>query len=188
MRTRSMLMHRARRGRFTRSTLAAVLGVGATLVAVEPARAEGPVTPMACVDMGWHYRTFSKQDLHIPAGIHFKSGPGGTVGASIQYNLSTTFAVSSGISVSASAVVLSAEGTFGINASVTSSLAQSYTYSRTISSGKYGNLQFGNWGWRMGVEKYYMNSSCVKTDSVTGTVTRMPSALSWGYRYWETSS
>ncbi|MGC5033862.1 hypothetical protein [Micromonospora sp. DT229] len=90
--------------------------------------------------------------------------------------------------MSASAVVLSAELTFGINASVTSTISQTFNYSKPISNGKYGNLQFGNWGWRMGVEKYYLNASCAKTNSSTGTVTRMPSALTWGYRYWETSS
>lgn len=89
-----------------------------------------------------------------------------------------------GTTISGSAVVASAEATFGINASVTQTLSQSYSYSRKISSNtKYGNLRFGNWGWRMGLQKYYVNSSCNITTSYTGTVTRMPSALSWGYRY-----
>ena len=49
-------------------------------------------------------------------------------------------------------------------------------------------VQFGNWGYRMGVKKYYVNSACQVTSSYVGTVTRMPSANSWGYRYWETAT
>ncbi|MBX6356302.1 MAG: hypothetical protein IRZ05_10680 [Micromonosporaceae bacterium] len=179
-----IVTHRTKRTVAAAGFAAAVL---AQLVVAEPARADG-VTPFACAEAGTHYRTFSKQDLHIPLGIDFKSGPGGTVTASIQYNFSTTISVSISATVSTSAIVASAETTFGINASVTASIGSSYGYSHNITAGKYGHLQFGNWGWRMGVEKYVYDRNCRLTSDVTGTVTRMPSAASWGYRYWETSS
>lgn len=40
----------------------------------------------------------------------------------------------------------------------------------------------------MGVDKYYVNSMCQVTSDIKGTVNRMPSANTWGYRYWETTS
>lgn len=168
---------------------AIVTGVLPFAIANPATAAEPAPQPFACSDMGWHYRTFSRQDLHIGLGIHFKSGPGGTVSASIQKSLSTTVGVSMSTTFSASAIVSSAEATFGINASVTASIAQTFNFSRNISANnKYGNLRFGNWGWSMGVEKYYLDNNCKQTQKFTGTVTRMPSANSWGYRYWETTS
>jgi hypothetical protein len=58
-----------------------------------------------------------------------------------------------------------------------------------VNARAYGHLQFGNWGWRMGLKKYYVNgSTCTVTSKYVGTVTRMPSPNSWGFRYWETTS
>lgn len=160
--------------------------LGAALSA--PAHADG-VGTQACVDMGWHYDAYSKQDLHIPSGTHWKSGPGGTVSASKEYSQAASMSVSIGVSVSYSAIVAEAEASYGIDASTSSSRSETYTYSRNISSNsKYGHLQFGNWGWRMGVDKYYVNSVCRVTSEYTGTVNKMPSANTWGYRYWETTS
>jgi hypothetical protein len=171
-------------------TVVSVFGVlGLQASPASAATGEGDeISPNSCPEVGWHYRVFNKQDLHIPAGLHYKSGPGGTVSATVQHNLSATLGTSINTSVNGSLVVASAGVTFGINASVTSSISQTYTYSRNIAAGKYGNVQFGNWGWRMGLEKYYLASGCTVTSSYTGTVTKMPSAGSWGYRYWETNS
>ena len=151
-----------------------------------PADPGGPV--FGCPDAGTHYRVFNKKDLHIPVGIDFKSGPGGSTKASIQNSLSTGVKVSAGVSFSAGALVAKAETTFGIESSVTASIAHTFEYSHNISSNKYGHLRFGNWGWRMGAEKYTVDRTCRVKNKVTGTVTAMPSASTWGYRYWETSS
>ena len=173
-----------------------VSGAGAVLAivaatggaAASPASAARAVAD-SCVESGWQYSTFSRTSLHIPTGIHWKSGPGGTVTASLEKGQSATLGVSIGTSVSADMVVAKAEATFGINASVTSSVVQTYVYTHPINAGKYGNMQFGNWGSKMGLKKYYVSgATCTVTSSYSGTVTRMPSASSWGFRYWETSS
>lgn len=144
----------------------------------------------ACIDYGWHYSTYSKTDnIHIPSGVHWKSGPGGTVSASRESTQSASMAVSMSVSVSYSAIVASAEATFGIDATVSGSRSETMGYSRTISSNsKYGHLQFGNWGYKMGVKKYYVDNVCRVGATYTGTVTKMPSANTWGYRYWETTT
>lgn len=40
----------------------------------------------------------------------------------------------------------------------------------------------------MGLKKYYVDSACTVTSSYVGTVTTMPSANTWGHRYWETTT
>ena len=162
-------------------------------VVTEPSSVDGPdpvdAVVFGCGDQGTHYRVFNKKnDIHIPAGIDFKSGPGGSTKASVQHSLSTSLKVSMGAKFSAGALVASAETTFGIEASVTATIQQAFEYSHPIANNKYGHLRFGNWGWRMGVEKYTVDRNCRVTSSTKGTVTAMPSASSWGYRYWETSS
>ncbi|NYG07448.1 hypothetical protein BJ986_001935 [Phycicoccus badiiscoriae] len=143
----------------------------------------------ACAEYGWNYSTYSKTDIHIPSGVHWKSGPGGTVSASRESTQSASMTVSMSVTVSYSAIVASAEGTFGIDATVAGSRSETMGYSRTISSSsRYGNLQFGNWGYKMGVKKYYVDPACQVTSSYVGTVTKMPSANTWGYRYWETTT
>ncbi len=142
-----------------------------------------------CSDYGWHYSTYSKTNIHIPTGVHWKHGPGGTVTANRESTQTASMTVSMSVSVSYSAIVTSAEGTFGIDASVSNSRSEAIGYSRTISSNsKYGHLQFGNWGYKMGVKKYYVNSACSVSSTYTGTVTAMPSANTWGYHYWETTT
>jgi hypothetical protein len=143
----------------------------------------------ACAEYGWNYSTYSKTDIHIPSGVHWKNGPGGTVSASRESTQSASMSVSMSVSVSYSAIVAKAEGTFGIDATVSGSRSETMGYSRPISSSsKYGHLQFGNWGYKMGLKKYYVDSACSVTSSYVGTVTKMPSANTWGYRYWETST
>ncbi|SDP35717.1 hypothetical protein SAMN04489867_2178 [Pedococcus dokdonensis] len=143
-----------------------------------------------CAEYGWNYKTYSRTDnWRIPTGVHWKHGPGGTVSASRESTQTATISVSMGVSVSYSAIVAEAEATFGIDASASSSRSETIGYSRKISSNtRYGHVQFGNWGYRMGVKKYYVNSACAVTSSYTGTVTKMPSANVWGYYYWETAA
>ncbi len=158
----------------------------AALIAVsfvaQPVSAQADdVTPYACPEMGTHYIVSNNQSLHIPTGVDWKSGPGGTVSSSIEYSQTATMSVSLSTTFSLSAIVSEADATFGISAST-------YTYSHAVAAKKYGHLQFGNWGWKMKVRKYVVSSTCATTSDVTGTVNRMPSASTWGFRYWETSS
>ncbi|QGN46416.1 hypothetical protein ACN26Y_09040 [Micromonospora sp. WMMD558] len=148
-----------------------------------------PARPgFGCPEAGTHYRVFNRKGIHIPVGMTFKNGPGGTTKAAIQTGLEATVKVSASASFSAGALVAKAETTFGIEASVTSKIQHTWEYSRNIDPKKYGNLRFGNWGWRMGAEKYTVDSRCKVKNKKSATVTAMPSASTWGYRYWETSS
>lgn len=146
------------------------------------------ITPYACMDMGWHYRTFNKSTVFLPKGIHFKAGPGGEVEATIQGSLTVGAEYDASFSFSESAVVASAEQTFGVNLKLSATIATTFGFSHSIQNGMYGNLRFGNFGYEYDFEKYYLNSFCQKTSSEIGHVLKMPSASTWGYRYWETQN
>lgn len=170
-------------------TLASTLAIGGVFTSTaNAAPTDDTIKPMACIDKGWHYSMSGLRDKHLPTGTHWKSGPGGQVEAAKERSQTASLSVSMGVSVSASTLVVEAEQSYGINASVSTTRSETYKYSRNISSGKYGHLQFGNWGWGMNVRKYYVNHACDVTKSYRGTVNKMPSANTWGYRYWETRS
>lgn len=179
---------------FVRRTPSVFVAVAvSTLVMSGSARANEPVDPTpprgvtACSDAGWHYRTYSPSKIHIGTGLDFKNGPGGHVEATRQTNLTAATKISLGVEASVSSVVASAKASFGYDVTSTASQGETWGYGHDISPAHYGHLQFGNWGWRMNVEKYYMDASCRLTKSYTGTVPQMPSAKTWGYRYWETN-
>lgn len=183
------LMERAGRVRNLKRSGVAVAAGTAMLVGGATSASADESGAQACAEYGWNYSTYSKTNIHIPSGVHWKNGPGGTVSASRESTQSASMTVSMSVSVSYSAIVVEAEGTFGIDATVSGSRSETMGYSRTISSNsRYGHLQFGNWGYKMGLKKYYVNSACDVTSSYVGTVTKMPSANTWGYRYWETTT
>ena len=166
-----------------------VAAAALVLVGGATSASAGESATEACAEYGWNYLTYSRTGLHIPSGVHWKNGPGGTVSASRESTQSASMSVSMSVSVSYSAIVAEAEATFGVDATVSGSRSETVGYSRTISSSsRYGHVQFGNWGHKMGVKKYYVGSACTVTSSYVGTVTKMPSANSWGYRYWETTT
>jgi opacity protein-like surface antigen len=158
-----------------------------SVISVQPTAAVS-VTPYSCLDMGWHYRTYNKTQIFIPTGKKYTSGPGGTVTASIQGTQTVSSEINASFTFSASAVVATASTTFGASFGLSTSISESYSYTHIVNSGKYGNLQFGNHGYKYTFEKYYLNNLCQKTSSNIGLVLRMPTSDHWGYRYWETNS
>lgn len=184
-------MLRARGGGLAvKSLLASLALLASLLVAAAPAHAqEGDkgADPLGLCerDPGTYYSVWSKQDKRFHVGMHYKGGPGGTVTATTQYSLSVSATVNMSTSVSVSAVVASANGTFGISATTGSSISQTWSHTWSVSPGRYGNVQWVNWGWSMNVRKDVIGSSCNKS-SWTGTAS-LPSVSSWGYYYWETS-
>jgi hypothetical protein len=169
-------------------SLLAIIGLSLSMFIAAPSAKALTITPYACMDMGWHYRTYNKNTVFLPKGIHFKAGPGGEVVATVQGSLTVSAEYDASFSFSESAVVATAEQTFGINLKVSATIASSFSFSHPIQNGKYGNMRFGNFGYEYDFEKYYLNSYCQKTSSEIGHVLKMPSTSTWGYRYWETQN
>lgn len=167
---------------------AAVAAAAVTaLSCAAPTMAHADDQPLTrCDDAGVHYDLSNRRDAHIPAGIDWKNGPGGTATASRETSMTATLELSAQFEVAAGVLVSEARSTFGIKATASASVKETLGFSHAISPHRYGHLQFGNWGNRMTVTRTTVNASCRVTNQQTGSVV-MPSVQSWGYRYWETS-
>lgn len=98
-----------------------------------------------------HYKYFWN-NYHIGVGQIFRSGPGGTITASTTatYTVGVTSNVSASITTGQ---IVKASISAGFSNSTSSSRSTSYKYSRSISPGRYGNMQYGNYGAQVNVKK-----------------------------------
>ena len=162
--------------------LAVITGGLAALVIGEAAPALA-----RCAEREW-YDITSATSIHMPAaGTSYKDGPGGTITVAVQRasTISATASVSSG---AATGGIVQAARTEVSNAAATSNqITVGHSYSRTITSNRYGNVVYGAWGyqvnWRYGV----INADCTSTQLTSGTGAKVPTTQE-GWRYWETGS
>lgn len=172
--------------RFATAGTMASLAILTSSVAAHAVTADEPsMTIAACPEMGWRYDLSSHRTVHIPTGTDFMSGPGGQVTSSIEYGHEASTSVNISATYSVDAIVSSAEATFGLDLSSTASQSQSYSYTHDVPPGRYGHIQYGNWGSGMNVSKYYVDQNCGITNRTDGVVNAIPSANTWGFRYWE---
>lgn len=139
-------------------------------------------------DPGYYYSFPSTtSSYHIGAsGTYFKDGPGGTMTGSVT--TATTVSVTGTVSAGATLSGIVASAKVEVSASITSSTAITvgHTYSHTITSGKYGNMRYGSWGYKLNWEYRYMYSNCTSVAKSYGTAYAPTGAVGW--RYWETTS
>lgn len=187
---------RATRGRTAALCLGLVVATVATLgspaYAGQPAKNPShqrllPESSDACPGDQFYVESSVNQSYHMPVGIQFKSGPGGTVHATIQFSLSVTYTIGGSGTFSASALIADAKVSLDVHLAATASLSQSYTYDHNISAGKYGHLQFGDWGYHFNWKFERQNSNCTVSVLGSGSAS-LPDVTVWGYRYWETST
>src|SRR6185436_11487182 len=103
----------------------------------------------ACPSEYW-YDITSSSSYHIPAsGQYFKDGPGGSMTASVTY--SSTIGASGTVSAGASVSGIVAEAKIEVSATISTSqtITIGHTYTHTITAGKYGNMQYGSWGYKL---------------------------------------
>lgn len=146
---------------------------------------DDPAVFRACPEVGNIYVNASiiERDYHIGVGQIFRAGPGGTitVTATRTYTVGVTSDVSASIGVNE---IVSASVSAGVSNAVSSSTSTSYQYSHPVSAGRYGNMQYGNYGTRVNVSKTTIVNPCNTQVIASGTAT-IPSTNVWGYKYWE---
>ena len=104
-------------------------------------------------------------------GTPFKDGPGGIMVVKVEV----------------SGIVAKAK--VSINASIRTEFGVSvgHEYRRNVTSGKYGHLQYGSWGYSVKWAKYETSADrCGKKLIKSGTAKLPTSEI--GRHYWETSS
>ncbi|MCL6673311.1 hypothetical protein [Streptomyces panaciradicis] len=129
----------------------------------------------------------SHKAYRLPAkGAYYKDGPGGTITASVTRATTISYSLSASLEVSASYLFASAKAS--VSGSITKSVAVTtgHTYSHDISAHRYGNLQYGSNGYKVGWQSNRTNPNCSTTVLATGTA-KLP-ATSVGWHYWETKS
>gem|GEM_PF-5446993 len=116
----------------------------------------------------------------------FRNGPGGTLSVTRGYSGTTTFAISVGASIDVGPVL--AQAKLSVDASLTQSNTTSATntYSRKITAGKFGNVQYVSYGKRVNFRKYRRNADCSTTTLTSGGSITHPSSVE-GWYCWETS-
>ena len=146
----------------------AMMPVQASASEIDSTQDRTPIAARSCPEVGQTSvkATIVSRNYHIGVGTIFRAGPGGTITATVSKTYRVT--ASSNVSGSITAGEIAKETvSAGVSSAVSAEASTSYTYKRQISSGRYGNLQYGN----------------VKTVA-SGTAT-VPSHNTWGYKYWE---
>lgn len=170
-----------------RAKLATLVVAGIMPVVAGAAPASAAVTPKRSCPVDYGVRITSHTAYRIPAsGAYFKDGPGGTMSASVTRASTITYSLSASLEVSASYLFASAKAS--VSGSITKSVAitTGHTYSHDIHAHKYGNLQYGSNGFKVGWESNRTNPNCSVSVLASGTA-KLP-ATSVGWHYWETSS
>ncbi|MGW3814781.1 hypothetical protein [Streptomyces sp. NPDC005046] len=160
---------------------------GVIPVVAGAAPASAVVTPRRTCPTTYGVLITSHHPYRLPArGAYFKDGPGGTISASVTRSSTITYSLSTSLEVETSVFFASAKA--AVHASVTKSVAvtRGHTYSHGIHAHKYGNLQYGSNGFKVGWQSNRTNPNCSTTVLKTGTAKLPVSSVGW--KFWETSS
>ncbi|MGA5239455.1 hypothetical protein ACPCAI_30710 [Streptomyces cinereoruber] len=132
----------------------------------------------------------SKTGIHMPAkfgGTSFKDGPGGTMVVKVEKSGKVQREVSAGGEVEVSGIVAKAKVSISASIGTEVGISIGHEYRRNVTSGKYGHLQYGSWGYSVKWAKYETSADrCGKKLIKSGTAKLPTSEVGWNY--WETSS
>jgi hypothetical protein len=143
------------------------------------------VTPYACMDMGWHYRTFNPvEHFEIMSGPKLR-GPGGVFDEDFPGTYTTQQDFIGDFDFSKSTIVAVAESTFGKNLTLSSTTSGTFNFKSAIPLGAYLDVAFGYKSIKFEFEKYYLNSFCQKTTSHFGSVKKLARGKIWDHLPWE---
>lgn len=162
---------------------ALALLVGACLV-LSGLSATAPPASAACG--GDFFYTVQATSVRMPfKGMPiFKNGPGGTVTTSRSTSKSVSYGVVAGAESEVGAVLAKAKVSISASLTRTNSTSVVNTYSRKISRGKYGNLQYVSWAKRVTWQKKKERLDCSIDVRARGVI-KFPT-IKEGWYYWET--
>ncbi|MEU8522674.1 hypothetical protein [Streptomyces sp. NPDC048577] len=123
---------------------------------------------------------------HIGKGPIYKDGPGGTMVITKTTAESAASSVTGTAGVTVDYAVAQAKAEISVGSEKSVSWGTDHQYRRNVTSGKYGNTQYGSWGHTATWEKYYQLPDCRKSQRTSGGVQVVNKSI--GFRYWETSN
>ncbi|MDG4773910.1 hypothetical protein [Solwaraspora sp. WMMD792] len=167
-----------------RAAMVVAAGTALSLLAVAPVRA-ADIIPQAC-PIEETYEVWSPQKVWISTDTasDWQTGPG-----SIDFTGSGTIDISvttsASFSVSAGALVASAETTFGVDLTVGSSHTTSWSHSIPLSSGVTSRLVRTKEGRLFGFRKHRLNTNCTATTSADAVAYAPLASHSSNYYCWK---
>lgn len=170
----------------TKTYRRAALAIAPMVLATLGTQTAATAGPDAC-PTEYYYDITSNSGYHMWDGrTYFKDGPGGTITGSVTRTGTVPTSVSATGSYSVGGIV--AQAKIEVSGSLTQSVAISvgHTYSRNITSGRYGNMKYGSWGQKVGWRYLIDRSNCTTGVISSGTAYIPTAAVGW--RYWETTS
>ena len=131
--------------------------------------------PLACIS-GTSYSTYNRRPGYAPTTetSYQVAGPG-TIGYTVTDTASQTFGVDSSVTVSASAIIATAEATAGVNYSYTTSVSRAWSYTTTIPAGRTGQMAVFHAADAWGVDKIVDLPTC-NSETTTNITAVIPLA------------
>ncbi|MEV0907683.1 hypothetical protein [Streptomyces hokutonensis] len=171
----------------TRTKLATLILAGALPVIAGAAPASAVVTPKRSCPVTYGVLITSHSHYRLPAkGQYYKDGPGGTMSVHVTKASTISYSLSTSLEVSASYLFASAKASVGGSITKSVAVTTGHTYTHNISAHKFGNMQYGSNGFKLGWESNRTNPNCTTTVLKKGTA-KFP-VTSVGWYYWETKS
>ncbi|MEV2227680.1 hypothetical protein AB0H69_03710 [Streptomyces phaeochromogenes] len=147
-------------------------------------------TPRRCDGPSTWYRITSKKAYHIPSwwnGTKYKDGPGGTMSVVVTKGGTITGEFTGTAEFEAGRIIAKAKASVSLKIGASVTITTGHTYTREISKNKYGHLQYGAWGYKVGWKKYRASGNgCDGVEISRGTATLPTKETGW--KYWETKS
>lgn len=136
------------------------------------------------------YTVSARENYHVPSrwnGTSYKDGPGGKITVEVIKAGKIGVELSGNVSAEAGIILSKAKAEFGIKVVAEVGVTVGHRYSRDISPGRYGHMQYGSWGYKTKWAKWETSADrCGKKKLGSGTA-KMPTK-EVGWRYWETRS
>lgn len=111
----------------------------------------------------------------------FRDGPGGTVSGSVTKATTISATISASATISIDALISDASATVSASVTKATTTTVGHTYTHNITAGKYGNMQYGVWGYNVRWSQWRMNSNCTTNELAKGTGTVPIQAQGWNY-------
>jgi hypothetical protein len=106
----------------------------------------------------------------------------------VEFNLSVGAKFTGSASGDLSAIIAEAKIQLGIEVSMNVSIGQSFTTRYgPIAAGKYGHIQFGDWGYAINWSLYRGNGNCTST-YLAGGGAILPNPINLGHSTWSSNS
>ncbi|WP_234318868.1 hypothetical protein [Streptomyces sp. NRRL F-2305] len=159
--------------------------------AVDSEGVEGEIGPMACDNpvKTW-YTITSKKAVHVPSwwnGTSFKDGPGGKMIVKVEKSGKISAEIGTSGEAEFDAVIAKAKATVSVKITAEVGITTGHTYEHLIPANRYGHLQYGSWGYKIGWTKYKTSADrCGKVKIKSGSGKTPTKETGW--RWWHTAT